>query len=136
MRRLLPLLALSAAIVSTAAAAEPRACPVGLHQATTVELYFGADILGPSRVSDADWRQFVDAEVTPRFPAGVAISDVYGQWQDENGRFVQDQSRALMLKLNGAPGERERLDQVSDAYKARFRQSPITLVEQQGCVAF
>src|SRR5580658_7515322 len=47
------------------------------------KLYFG---LGPADqpdkgVSEAQWRAFLDKEVTPRFPDGLSVVDVYGQWQ-------------------------------------------------------
>ena len=46
-------------------------------------LYFG---LGPVEhpeqgVNEADWRRFLHREVTPRFPDGLSVVDVYGQWQ-------------------------------------------------------
>ena len=137
MRRLSPLLALFAALMSTAAIAGPQACPVGLHPAKTAELYLGRDTPDAGAgISEADWRQFVDVEVAPRFPDGLSASDVYGQWQDQKGMFVRQQIEALVLVLSGAPGERERLAQVGDAYKQRFRQDSVRLVEQQGCVGF
>ena len=47
------------------------------------KLYFG---LGPADrpeqgVSEAKWREFLDKEVTTRFPDGLSVVDVYGQWQ-------------------------------------------------------
>jgi hypothetical protein len=49
-------------------------------------LYFG---LGPADhpeqgISETEWRNFLDREVTPRFPAGLSVVDVYGQWQGKN----------------------------------------------------
>jgi len=51
-------------------------------------LYFG---LGPfdepgkgMGVSEAEWRLFLDREVTPRFSSGLSVLDVYGQWQGKN----------------------------------------------------
>ena len=51
------------------------------------ELYFG---VGEERgagereqantISDAQWRAFLDKEVTPRFPDGLTVFDAYGQW--------------------------------------------------------
>ena len=136
MRRLLPLLTLSAALAATAAAASPPSCPPGLHRAMTAELYFGRDIAGAGEVSDADWRQFVDTEITPRFPDGLSVSDVYGQWRSPKGAFVREQSKALFLVLTGVPAERQRIDLVRDAYKQRFHQDSVMLVEQQACVGF
>jgi len=47
------------------------------------DLYFG---LGPADhpeqgVSEAEWRAFLDREVTPRFPSGLSVIDAYGQWR-------------------------------------------------------
>jgi hypothetical protein len=136
MRRLLPLLALAAACTTTAAAATTPTCPSGLHRAMTAELYFGRSIAGAGEVSDADWSQFVDAEITPRFPDGLSVGDVYGQWRNPKGAFVREQSKALFLVLTGAPAERQRIDLVRDAYKQRFHQDSVMLVEQQACVGF
>jgi hypothetical protein len=52
------------------------------------QLYFG---LGPADapekgVSEAAWREFLDHEVTPRFPSGLSVMDVYGQWQRKQER--------------------------------------------------
>src|SRR3954469_22345925 len=46
-------------------------------------LLFG---LGPADhpdqgISEAQWREFLDREVTPRFPDGLSVADIYGQWQ-------------------------------------------------------
>ncbi|HLY78261.1 MAG TPA: DUF3574 domain-containing protein [Caulobacteraceae bacterium] len=136
MRRLLPLLALSAALTATGATASPMICTAGLHRATTAELFFGRNIADNGVVSEADWGQFVDAEVTPRFPDGLSVNDVYGQWRNPTGGFVREQSKALFLVLNGAPDDRAKLELVRNAYKARFHQDSVMLVEQQACVGF
>jgi hypothetical protein len=137
MRRLLPLLTLSLALGATAALASPLpACPGGLHRAVTAELYFGRDIRGAGEVSDADWTQFVDDEVTPLFPDGLSVSDVYGQWRSPQGQFEREQTKALFLVLTGTSAERQSLDLVRDAYKQRFHQNSVMLVEQQACVGF
>lgn len=51
------------------------------------ELYFGVgEESGPAGraqaepISEAQWRAFVDREVTPRFPDGLTVFDAYGQW--------------------------------------------------------
>ena len=136
MRRLLPLLTLSAAFVCGTAAAAPQACPAGLRPATTAEIFFGRDMPGTGHVSDADWSRFVDAEVMPRFADGLSVDDVYGQFRERNGPFVRQASKALLIVLTGAPGEHQSLDQVREAYKQRFHQQPGMVVEQPACIAF
>ena len=51
------------------------------------ELYFGvgeesgpADRPQAERIGEAQWRGFLDREVTPRFPDGLTVFDAYGQW--------------------------------------------------------
>ncbi len=51
------------------------------------ELYFGvgeqsgaADRLQTQPIGEAQWRAFLDEEVTPRFPDGLTVFDAYGQW--------------------------------------------------------
>ncbi len=136
MRRLLPVLALSGVFALGAAVAAPIACPQGLHSAMTAELFFGRSMPDAGEVTDADWSQFVDTEITPRFPDGLSVGDVYGQWRNPRGDFVREQTKALFLVLTGVPAERQRIDLVRDAYKQRFHQDSVMLVEQKACVAF
>jgi hypothetical protein len=66
-------------------------------------LYFG---LGPADdpakgVSEAAWRDFLDKEVTPRFPAGLSVMDIYGQWQG-NGEAQPERIRSKVLIIDYA----------------------------------
>jgi hypothetical protein len=134
--RLIALIAASAVCAAAAAPAPASACPEGLRQANTAQLFFGRSIGWTGEVTDADWRAFVDAEVTPRFPDGLSVSDVYGQWKSPAGEFVREDSKALFIVLAGRPDEQQRLELIRDAYKRRFHQQSVLLVEQQACVAF
>ena len=118
------------------ASAAPRACPAGLRAAVTAELYFGRDIGGVLGVSDVDWKDFLDHEVTPRFPDGLTVSDAEGQWRRADGAVAREPSKRLFLVLAGKPGERARLEAIRAAYKRRFRQESVLLVEQRACVGF
>src|SRR5436190_20199554 len=55
------------------------ACGPGLVRMTQAQLFFGRDVQGRAAVSEDEWRMFLDQEVTPRFPAGFSVSDIYGQ---------------------------------------------------------
>src|SRR5450631_4721750 len=66
-------------------------------------LYFG---LGPADIpdkgiSESAWRDFLDKEVTPRFPAGLSVVDVYGQWQGKDER-APERLRSKMLIIYSA----------------------------------
>jgi hypothetical protein len=119
-----------------ASAATSRTCPRGLHSATTAELFFGRSAGSNGQVSDADWSAFLDAEVTPRFPDGLSVSDVYGQWRSPAGAFVREDSKALFIVLANKPHDEERLELIRQAYKQRFHQQSVLLVEEKACVSF
>lgn len=111
-------------------------CPEGLKPATTAELVFGRNIGAAPGVSDADWRAFVDSEVTPRFPDGLTVADAAGQWRGVDGVVVAEPSKILLLVLKGDPDERARIAAIRAAYKARFRQEAVLLIERSACVGF
>lgn len=130
------LLALLFLLAGCASVTALDACPSGLESKTTVDLYFGRNV-GPSLgVSDADWARFVDEEVTPRFPNGLSVSDVVGQWKGEDGVVVREPSKGVLIVLSGEDGEYARLDAIRDAYRKRFRQESVMLVQRQACVGF
>ncbi len=109
---------------------------MGLRSASTAQLFFGRSAGNEGEVTEADWRTFLAGEVTPRFPDGLSVNDVYGQWRDPAGAFVREDSKAVFIVLAGRADEQQRLGLIRDAYKRRFHQQSVMLVEQRACVAF
>lgn len=136
MRRIPLAAALAASALLAGPALAASGCPQGLWPATTAEVFFGQDTAGGGQVSDADWRGFLASEITPRFPDGLTVSDVYGQWRGPKGDFVKEPSKALFIVLGHRGDEQRRLDRVRDAYKRQFRQDSVLLVEERACVGF
>ena len=110
-------------------------CPAGLAPMTEANLFFGRNIGGAPGVGDEDWRRFVDEEVTPRFPDGLTVEDASGQWKGAGG-IVREASKHLIVVLSGAPGEADKLAAVREAYKRRFRQESVLLLETKSCGSF
>jgi hypothetical protein len=127
-----PMMAQAKAPAAVAAAT----CAPHLHRATTAELYFGRDIGAEFGVTDEDWRSFIDAEISPRFPDGLSVTDVFGQWRGPKGDFVREPTKAVMLVLAGAHDEGAKLRAIRDAYKTRFHQDSVMLIERSACVSF
>ena len=127
---------LLAGCVSVDIDGEATICRSGLEPKTTVDLYFGRNIGASLGVSDADWAKFIDDEITPRFPNGLSVSDVVGQWKGEDGVVVREPSKGVLIVLSGEDGEYARLDAIRDAYRKRFRQESVMLVQRQACVGF
>ena len=90
-------------------------------------LYFGlrpAD--APTRVTtEAGWQSFLDHEVTPRFPAGLSVLDVYGQWQSKGGATtprstpMRIRSKLLIIYYPRNPENDARIEEIRAAWKTR-----------------
>jgi uncharacterized protein DUF3574 len=128
-------LASLAGCVSTTTVSGP-ACPVGQEARRTAELFFGRNVAGQSAVSEADFRKFMDEEVTPRFPDGLTVLDGGGQWRGDENRLIREASKVVLIVLPKGSAASSRLDAVRNAYKARFHQDSVLLITQVACVSF
>jgi hypothetical protein len=70
--------------------------------------------------------------VTPRFPAGFSVADIDGQYRNAGGAIVRERSKQLLI----VGGGEAKLDAIRDAYKRRFSQESVLLVESPVCAAF
>lgn len=101
------------------------------------QLFFGRNIGDELGVSEGDWGDFLNAEVTPRFPNGLTVTDGLGHWRDaETGRLVREPSKILILLADGDPATLKLIREIVDLYKARFRQQSVALVIRPACVSF
>ncbi|BBP83866.1 MULTISPECIES: DUF3574 domain-containing protein [unclassified Pseudomonas] len=75
--------------------------PAQAHWLRT-ELYFSVGPLegGPGSVSPARWREFIDQEVTARFPDGFTAYDAYGQWRDKGAAQPERLSTKVIVILH------------------------------------
>jgi hypothetical protein len=91
------------------------------------ELYFGTDIPGGGKVSAEEWDKFLEAEVTPRFPAGFTVLEGYGQFKDSGGKIVREAS--IILVLFYPKKQREAVDlkieELRANYKKQFKQESV-----------
>ncbi len=119
-----------------AACASPRneSCPSPSHQMKRVELFFGAAFNDGKPIGNAEWQNFLDKEVTPRFPAGLTAYESYGQWQRPDGQIEKSPSRVLLIWYEG--DQASRIDAIREAYKKRFRQMSVMRVANSACVRF
>lgn len=100
------------------------------------ELYFGRDIDGRPAVSEADWRRFLDAEVTPRFTDGLTVLRARGQFHNAKGHLEKEDSFVLVI-LHPPNGEANaRLEAIRDRYKAAFRQESVMRADSEVEVSY
>jgi len=83
------------------------------------ELYFAVgDEDGTGIIDDAQWRAFLDGEVTPRFPDGLTVLDGYGQWRfQQDGRLVRQRCKVLVVLHEDGAKRREDIESIRLAWK-------------------
>ena len=74
-----------------------------------------------------EWDAFLDAEITPRFPAGLTVVTGLGQYQNESGEVVQERSEVLILLYPEADARESSalLEEIRDAYETQFEQNSV-----------
>ena len=106
-------------------------------------LYFGlgpADAPADSKdkgVSEAQWRDFLDTEVTPRFPAGLSVMDIYGQWQGKQETAPERiRSKVLIVDYPATPANVAKIEAIRAAWKKRTGDQSVMKVTQPADVSF
>jgi hypothetical protein len=119
------------------ALAQPAACSTPLKPQQVAELLLGRKIGDRLGVTETQFLNFLDREITPRFPDGLTVYDARGQYRDsERKRIVREPSKVVMIVLPGNAEDMPRLTEIADAYKKRFRQQSVGIVLRQACVSF
>ena len=122
----------SIAVVSGGAAQPLLQCTGSQNLWVTAELLFGR-----SRTSDVAWRRFLATEITSRFPDGLTVLDVRGQWRAPGStRIAQERSTIVMIAMPPSADNNERLQAIIEAYKGRFKQQSVGLIVRPACVSF
>lgn len=101
------------------------------------ELYFGSAKPDGSYVPEMQFRQFVDKEVTPRFPDGLTLLTGYGQYKGSDGQIAKEQSFVLVLlypKLD--KDTNAKIEAIRLAYKKAFNQESVLRVDEGARVSF
>lgn len=110
-------------------------CQVGDPMIQTT-LYFGLNRPAGPAIGAAEWQNFVDRQVTPRFKDGLSVFDAKGQWLGNDGKLARENSKALMLIH--APGKESEthIEALRSSYKQQFAQDSVMRVDAPVCVAF
>ena len=119
-------------------ASEPRiaSCRPGATALARLELLFGMGKADGGEVSDTEWRAFLDAEVSPRFPDGLMVLTGYGQWRGSEGGRAKEKSRVIEIWYRPGAESDVNIEAIRAAYKARFKQQSVMRVDGLSCVSF
>jgi hypothetical protein len=132
----------SALPVAPTLAGDP-AHPAATQGWVDTKLYFG---LGPADpdpahpehgISEARWRNFLDSEVTPRFPDGLSVLDVYGQWQGKNQTTPERlRTKCLVIDYPDTQPNRDKVEAIRAAWKRLTGDQSVMRVTQPADVSF
>ena len=151
--RLLPLAALLALALGACGHHDPPPPPQSVaptlqndpaHPGQTLgwvrtELYFGLGLADhPDQgISEADWRDFLDKEVTPRFPDGLSVEDVYGQWLSKGATEpARLRSKVLIILYPGTDENKAKIEAIRTAWKQKTGHQSVLRVTQPADVSF
>jgi hypothetical protein len=124
-------------LLGIGAFAQPLACSAPQKPQQVAELLLGRKIGDRLGVSETQFLNFLDREITPRFPDGLTVYDARGQYRDgERNRIVREPSKVVMIVLPGKAEDMARLTEIAEAYKKRFRQQSVGIVLRPACVSF
>jgi uncharacterized protein DUF3574 len=103
------------------------------------KLYFGLGLADhpDNGVSEAQWRDFLDKEVSTRFPAGLSVLDVYGQWQGKNQTSPERlRSKMLIIDYPDSQENRDKIEAIRAAWKQRTGDQSVMRVTEPADVSF
>jgi len=112
----------------------PICMPPATAQLRTI-LYFG--LARPAgTITEQEWQTFVRQEVTPRFPDGLTVWEVDGQWRGSDGRIVKERSKVLLLVHADTQKARDAILSLIRHYKQAFGQESVLWETTPVCVMF
>lgn len=105
------------------------------------ELYFSiGDWMESALSTDAEerWQAFLDREVTPRFPDGLTVIDVYGQWRSAKpgAPVLRERSRLLVILHPDTPETNAKIEELRGAWKQPTGEESVLWVSQPAEVRF
>ena len=105
-----------------------------MEAATRIELYFGRNIGETVGVSEEAWTSFLDTEITPRFPDGLSVFEILGQWKDPaSGRIVREPGKLLVVIVPKGDASRLEIADIVSLYKSRHKQQSVLATETEVC---
>lgn len=117
------------------------AAPVVAQAWLRTELYFSIGEWTETALStapEARWAEFLDREVTPRFPSGLTVLDAYGQWRGEKPGAVisRERSRVLVIMHPATADASAKIEAIRAAWKALTGEESVLRVTQPAEVSF
>jgi hypothetical protein len=117
-----------------------RAEPKGTAAFFRTELYFGSNKPDGTAVTPEQFQQFLNAEITPRFPDGLTLLTGLGQFKGSSGVIERERSMELILlyPVDTARSSGMKIEEIRTAYESQFQQESVLRADEPlpECVSF
>lgn len=100
------------------------------------ELVFGLQKPNGDSIATAEWKDFLDREISPRFKDGLTVIDAYGQYLGAAGRMYKEPSRIVLLLHHPSDSVDAVIDTIRSVYKRRFHQESVLRISTPVGVSF
>jgi hypothetical protein len=101
------------------------------------ELYFGMSKPDGKNVTTLEFREFLDREVSSRFPDGLTLLTGYGQYRSATGYIAKENSMVLILLYPEDMTEaNENIEAIRSEYEKAFNQESVLRVDSLERVSF
>jgi len=126
---------LSAVLATACASGSYVSCPTGERSTVVDTLYFGGEY-PDGVVTSAQWKDFVDSVVTPRFPEGFTVIQAAGQYRTAAGIIQHEPSWLLQRVHADDAGTEAAIREIRMAYQSQFKQEAVLRMRSKACVSF
>ena len=87
-------------------------------------------------ISEVQWEQFLNSEITPRFQDGLTVLDGYGQYLNSSGILAREKTKLVILIYSPSPKKNQAINEIIDSYKQKFQQESVLRVSSTVQVLF
>ncbi|MCX7093228.1 MAG: DUF3574 domain-containing protein [Methylobacter sp.] len=98
--------------------------------------YFGMNKPIGGAVSDLEFNQFLQQEISSRFPKGLTLFEAKGQWQNAKGMIDQEESRVVEIVCDDTPENRDKVAAIAAKYKVLFAQQAVMVIKSRSEIVF
>jgi Protein of unknown function (DUF3574) len=101
------------------------------------ELYFGTSKPDGTTITEAEFKAFMDREITSRFPDGLTLLTGYGQYLGDNGEIAKETSKVLVLFYpNDMTNANDNIEAIRNEYEKLFQQESVLRVDSLEQLSF
>ncbi len=98
------------------------------------KLYFGMSYQ-KGNISEEEFTCFLDTAITRKFPEGLTIYSVYGQWK-QNDTITKEKTKVVEIAVKNTKTVRIKINEIRESYKKVFKQESVMFLVQKGKIDF